>query len=181
MRACDVLEISQGDTLNRISSDGDAMVVKVYSFDDKGSISISNNEYKKASLVENNMILMSMMSYKAKIANSYDVGDLIPSNYLTIKIKDNSQVDINYLYWYLSHSDEFKRELLKIEQGTIRRSIRIAEFRDLKLQLPSLEMQKKIGNISSLINEKENLVKRESELLRKALKTINREALDNGK
>lgn len=179
-----IADIKQGITLSRIRLEEDMEIEErvVYSFEKESKVKTPKN-IKEADqeipLVEENMILFNIVSYNAKKATREDLGKIVPSNYVIITLKDK-EIDPDYLAWYMDQSETFKREINKIIQGTAVLSLPINEFRQMKLKLPNLDFQKKVGSISRLNKKKKKLFLEKEELIYKSLVTINEEEILNG-
>lgn len=181
MRLEQVAEISQGIPLNRIriKQGMKTQKINVYSFERKTEILAPLNirESEQAIPVAvKDMVLLNLTSYNAKKIEVEDVGNIIPSNYIIIEIKDKSLVEPDYLEWYLDKSNSFARELHKIKQGSTILSIPINELRRIRLKLPNIEFQRDFGKVNALNKRREKLFEERSLLLEKALITINEEA-----
>ena len=59
-------------------------------------------------------------------------------------------------------------------------SIPINEFRKMKIKLPNIEFQRKLGKVNSLNRRRKQLFAEREELLEKSLITINEEEMMNG-
>lgn len=184
MKLEEIADIKQGIPLSRIKlTDGmDTEDRIVYSFEEESTVKVPKNISEvdqNIPLVQKGMILFNLMSYNAKKASEEDIGKIIPSSYVKIVLKDKS-IDVDYLAWYMDQSEQFKRELFKIIQGTTVLSLPINEFRQMKIKIPDLAFQKKLGSISRLSKKRQKLYFEREELLCKALVTINEEELLNG-
>lgn len=181
----EIVNINQGIPLNRIrlKKAMERQERFVYSFEEESKIQLPKN-IKEADqhipLVKEDMILLNITSYNAKIAEIEDLGKVVSSNYMTIEVKNPSKVDPDYLEWYLDKSESFKREIYKIKQGSLVRSIPINEFRKLNIKLPDIEFQRTLGKINKLEKKKKELFKERQDLLKSSLITINEEAIING-
>lgn len=185
MRLEEIVEITQGIPLSRIRIDNTMETEKrtVYSFENECSIVVPKSieeTNQNIPLVKEDMILLNLTSYNAKKAEKGDLGKVIPSNYIIIEVKDRNIVDPDYLEWYIDKSESFERELYKIKQGSIIMSIPINEFRKMKIKLPNIEFQRKLGKVNSLNRRRKQLFGEREELLEKSLITINEEEMMNG-
>lgn len=182
MRLEEVAEIIQGIPLNRIRVEKGEETEKriVYSFErEEREIVIPKNPDQEIPLIEEDTILFNLVSYRARKAIKEDIGKILPSNYVTIKVKTD-KICPDYLAWYMDQGESFKRELHKLKQGTTVMSLPVNEIRRMKLKLPNLETQEKIGMLSRLNRKKEDLFLEKQELIKKAMVTINEEAINNG-
>ncbi|MEY8303732.1 hypothetical protein FYJ27_04665 [Anaerosalibacter bizertensis] len=185
MRLEKIVEITQGIPLSRIriNSTIETEERTVYSFENESSVAVpklTEEINQNIPLVEEDMILLNLTSYNAKKAEKTDLGKVIPSNYIIIKVKNRDTVDPDYLEWYIDKSESFKRELHKIKQGSIIMSIPINEFRKINIKLPNIEFQRKLGKVNSLNRRRKQLFLEREELLEKLLITVNEEEMING-
>lgn len=177
----DIADIVQGIPVSRIRTE-EAMELEertVYSFESEIKVLIAKNDEKmsqKIPLVERDIILFNIVSYSAKKATEEDLGKIVPSNYVIVRLRDRN-ISPDYLAWYMDQAEGFKRELNKLRQGSAVLSIPINEFRKIDLRLPSLEVQDRIGKINKLKERRKNLFLEREELIEKAMVTINEEEL----
>jgi len=184
MRLEDIADITQGITLSRIriKENMETEERTVYSFETESKIRVPKDIEKtdqNIPIVTDDLILFNITSYNAKKATEKDIGKIVPSNYVIIKVKDR-KVNVDYLAWYMEQSESFKRELHKLKQGSTVLSVSINEFRKINIQLPKPGFQQKIGKINDLNRRREELFLERQELIQKLLITINEEELKNG-
>lgn len=177
MRLEEVASISQGIPLNRIriKKNMDTRKEDVYSFEKESQILVPLNieeAEQHIPLAEEDMILLNLTSYRAKKILKEDIGKIVPSNYIIIEIRNKNIVNPDYLEWYMDKSQNFARELHKIKQGSTILSIPINEFRKIKLRLPDIQFQRKVGKINELNRKREELYKEKKELIEKLLITM---------
>lgn len=184
MKLEDIADVTQGITLSRIriKENMETEERTVYSFETESKIKVPKDIEKtdqNIPVVTNDIILFNITSYNAKKATEKDIGKIVPSNYVIIKVKDK-KVNTDYLAWYMDQSESFKRELHKLKQGSTVLSVSINEFRKINIKLPKLSFQQKIGKINDLNRRREELFLERQELLQKLLITINEEEMQNG-
>lgn len=141
----------------------------VYSFETESSALLVPKNIEevnqKISLVREGMTLLNLTSYNSKKASKADIGKIVPSNYIIIEVKNKRKVNPDYLEWYMDQSESFKKQLHQIKQGSTIKSISINEFRRMKISLPSLEFQEKLGKINNLSRKRKQLFLERQELL----------------
>lgn len=184
MRLEEIVEINQGIPLSRIrvKADMESEERTVYSFEKESTALVPKNIEEvdqNIPLADENMILFNMVSYTAKRGMEDDIGKIIPSNYVIITLR-SGDVDLDYLAWYMDQSEEFKRELFKLQQGSAVLSLPINEFRKMRIKLPSLEFQNKMGSLSRLNRKRERLFRERQYLIEKSMIKINEGELGNG-
>lgn len=182
MRLEDIADIVQGIPLSRIRTGEDRELEEktVYSFESESKILVDKDRTgQNIPLVEKDMILFNIVSYNAKKAREEDLGKVVPSNYVLIRLKDKN-ISPDYLAWYMDQAEAFKRELNKLRQGSTVLSIPINEFRKVNLRLAGLETQEKIGRVNRLKERRKDLFLEREELIEGLIISINEEEIDNG-
>ena len=183
MRLEDIADIGQGIPLNRIRT-GKGIKTReeyVYSFEKQAKILIPfdiGEADQKIPLAKEDMILLNLTSYTAKKVIDEDRGKVIPSNYIIIDIKNNNRVDPDYLEWYIDRSQGFARELHRIKQGSTILSIPINELRRVKLNLPDIQFQRRLGAVNRLNRVRDELYMERRELIEKLLLTMEDDMYD---
>ncbi|MCF6461742.1 restriction endonuclease subunit S [Clostridium sp. Cult3] len=184
MRLEDIADITQGITLSRIrvKENMETEERTVYSFETESKIQVPKDIEKtdqNIPIITDDIILFNITSYNAKKATEKDIGKIVPSNYVIIRVKDKN-VNTDYLAWHMDQSESFKRELNKLKQGSTVLSVSINEFRKMNIKLPKLSLQEKIGRINDLNRRREELFLERQKLIEKLLMTINEEEMQNG-
>lgn len=117
--------------------------------------SIENLDEKYLCL-EGDVLIKITPPYTAVAINKELHGTVIPAQFIIIRIKDKALVP-EYLAFYLN-ADEVKREIMLSATGNIVSMLRIGTIRDLKIPIPDLEKQLKIGEVSKLIIEERHMM-----------------------
>ena len=110
----------------------------------------------------------------------------ICSNAITSFINNRNIVSIKFLFYYLSRSSYYKRSE-KYVGGTGQKEFSEKILLDLKIKIPSLEEQKKIGNFLSIMDKKLFLMEKKHSLyvdikkyfIKNIFHDINEESTDN--
>lgn len=84
------------------------------------------------------------------------VGFLIPSQIAALRVKDPSSLLPGYLRWFLSQKGVLEA-LQAAERGTAQRTIKVKSFMDLEIDVPSMQIQKKVSEIDKLSRRRERL------------------------
>jgi type I restriction enzyme S subunit len=85
------------------------------------------------------------------IGYSYDLKEVIVSS-LYVCFKTNKELEDLYLLAYLD-TDRFNKDILRYEEGGVRKYLFYDNFSQIKIPLPSNEEQIKISNFLSVIDE----------------------------
>lgn len=107
-------------------------------------------EINKRSYVENNDILMAMIGTIGNPVKIVKEKEFAIKNVALIKDKNRQN---NYLIHYLQSNNIKKQFLLELAGGT-QKFISLSTIRNIKIQLPSLLEQEKIGKFFSLLDQR---------------------------
>lgn len=178
MKVADVAKVYQGITLSRIKNiDVETEKHLIYSFLDEEEnyiqIPIDNQSKSQIPITRKDMILLNLTSHRASIIEEDEEGMVVPSTFMVLI--PNGRVMPEYLEWYINESTDFKRNIELIKQGSIIQIIPIQQFKEMDINIASLHLQEKIGNMSKLIKKNKRLVEEKEELLKEVLKHINQE------
>lgn len=111
---------------------------------------------EKYQCLEGDVLIKITPPYTAVAINKELHGTVIPAQFIIIRLKGKAVVP-EYLAFYLN-ADEMKREIMLSATGNIVSMLRIGTIRDLKIPIPDLEKQLKIGEVSKLIIEERHLM-----------------------
>jgi len=132
-----------------------------------------NKDFKKINTYElnNENIFISSVSPLGLI--QYYNGKCCYSNLLYhIKIKENfkEQINIKYIYYYLLEKQEYIEENYQL--GCANKSLDVEEFNEMKIPIPSIEVQKEIVQILDDMNDRMNYDIKHIQLLQSINKDI---------
>lgn len=185
MRIEDIADVYQGITLSRIrnSKNDDIEKTLIYSFIDGGKRYIMIPKDKESNseipFTKKDMILLNITSFRASIIEEHEEGMVIPSTFIILSAKDG--VNPIYLEWYINEGQAFYKSLYLIKQGSVITSIPIQSLREIEVDIPSIEIQNKIANMSNLMKQRKKLLEKKEKLFKDILKYINQEAMKNDK
>jgi len=176
MKFKDAFEIQTGYLRSRIKEDENSVDIIVYSkkhfdynktfknLDDTLELDIIKLNKDKPYILKENDIVIDSLSHKAAIATKETENMFVSFNYFILKPKIN--IDLNYFVAWFNESDEIRRELDTILQGTRLKKLTLTQLNELKLNLIDLDKQKQIGKIYKYSNMKFNeaIKIRESEI-----------------
>lgn len=174
----DFSEISQGSILTRIkTTDGgtmkNALTMQELSYynnlsDSMGEpniVQIDNKRMDGAYFAERYDVIVGLSSGKAMVIEQENVGKLILSNFVRIKIIDKNEVDPYYLCWLLNENQDIKRAITSLTQGSARVAIiPMAFIRDLEVKLLPIGLQRNIGQIHDLERKRIRIRRQKEEL-----------------
>ncbi len=84
------------------------------------------------------------------------VGFLIPSQIAALRVKASSALLPGYLRWFLSKKGVLEA-LQAAEHGTAQRTIKVKSFLDLEIDVPPIQIQRKVSEIDQLSRRRERL------------------------
>ncbi len=83
--------------------------------------------------------------------------NLVASSPLTVIRVKSTNADPAYVAWYINHT-EGQRQIKRFAMGTSLLSISIADLRQMKVQLPPLETQRRIVEVAVLAQQEQMLM-----------------------
>ena len=120
----------------------------------KQTASINNTGYKV--LIKGDFTYRSMSdtgSFTFNQQNIIGIGIVSPA-YPVFRCKKNT-VD-TFLHFYLNNAPIVKRQILTLKEGGTRYAMGFSKFKNLKIELPYIDEQKKIADFLSFIDKKIN-------------------------
>lgn len=119
------------------------------------TITVSKNNFDKNLLSRENAIVVGLTVHRACVIEKHHVGKIIPSNFAYMYL-DESKIDSNYFTWYFNEHPNIKRQLQIAMQGAMGiKALSVQMLRELEIELPSIEIQRKLGKIYELRRRKE--------------------------
>ena len=119
------------------------------------TVSVSKDNFDKDLLSKENMVVVGLTVHKAYKIQKHHIGKIIPSNFAYITL-DKSKIDSNYFTWYFNEHPNVKRQLQIATQGSMGiMALSVQMLRELEIDLPDIETQRKIGKIYELRHKKE--------------------------
>lgn len=131
-------------------------------------VSVSKENFDKNLLSEENMVVIGLTVHKAYVIEGHHVGKIIPSNFAYMYLNEK-EIDLNYFVWYFNEYPNIKKQLQVASQGSMGiMAISVQMLRELEIELPDIEIQRKIGKVYDLRRKKEKLL-HEKNILEKDL------------
>ncbi|PGS67594.1 restriction endonuclease subunit S [Bacillus thuringiensis] len=174
MKLEDVVTVRIGRNLSRGNKKND-MTLVAYSYEDltndldglfldsqASSYSKSLN-HKDSYLSSAGDVVFSFVSSKAGIVSDLNQGKIINQNYAKLIIQYD-YLDSGYLCYTLNESCSMKRQMEISMQGSTVPKLTPAIFKELKIKLPSIEKQRKIGKAYLFLRKRQALAKKQLEL-----------------
>ena len=136
------------------------------------TITVSKNNFDKNLLSRENAIVVGLTVHRACVIEKHHVGKIIPSNFAYIYL-DESKIDSNYFTWYFNEHPNIKRQLQIAMQGAMGiKALSVQMLRELEIELPSIEIQRKLGKIYELRRRKEKALYEKNALEKDLYKQI---------
>lgn len=185
VKLCDIAEIYQGNILTRIKpiSALDEVEIDTISMQELSYyvgisddfVSCTKSKISKAKmdsciLTKQNDIIVGLSSRKTMVIEEERSNKLLLSNFATIRLK-SELVNPYYLCWLFNENLQFQKYIEQKVQGSANVFILpISMLKDLEIELPSIEIQAKIGELYNLYRQKE---RKSKQLLEKEKLMIN--------
>lgn len=119
------------------------------------TVSVSQEAFDKSLLSKENVVVIGLTVHRAYVIENHHVGKIIPSNFAYIYL-DELKIDPNYFTWYFNEHPNIKRQLQIAMQGSMGiMALSVQMLRELEIDLPSIEIQRKLGKIYALRRRKE--------------------------
>ena len=162
-------KVSHGLTISRITAKPDEAQEEIplftiqdlniemgnYNLKSEGkTVSVSKETFDKSLLSKENIVVIGLTVHKAYIIEKHHVGKIIPSNFAYVYF-DESKIDLNYFTWYFNEHPNIKKQLQVATQGSIIMALSVQMLRELEIDLPSFDTQRKLGKIYELRCRKE--------------------------
>ena len=119
------------------------------------TVSVSQETFDKSLLSKENVVVIGLTVHRAYVIENHHVGKITPSNFAYIYL-DELKIDPNYFTWYFNEHPNIKRQLQIAMQGSMGiMALSVQMLRELEIDLPSIEIQRKLGKIYALRRRKE--------------------------
>lgn len=101
----------------------------------------------QAKMVHTGDIVINMMTSECVIVSQQHNESILPYNYTHIEI-DTAHIDANYFVYWMNASSQAKSQLNQFKQGgSLVKKLTLNQLKQLKMTLPPLEQQQRIGKL----------------------------------
>ncbi|WP_322781316.1 restriction endonuclease subunit S [Staphylococcus haemolyticus] len=101
----------------------------------------------QAKMVHTGDIVINMMTSECVIVSQQHHESILPYNYTHIEI-DIAHIDANYFVYWMNASSQAKSQLNQFKQGgSLVKKLTLNQLKQLKMTLPPLEQQQRIGKL----------------------------------
>ena len=101
----------------------------------------------QAKIVHTGDIVINMMTSECVIVSQQHHESILPYNYTHIEI-DTAHIDANYFVYWMNASSQAKSQLNQFKQGgSLVKKLTLNQLKQLKMTLPPLEQQQRIGKL----------------------------------
>ena len=101
----------------------------------------------QAKMVHTGDIVINMMTSECVIVSQQHHESILPYNYTHIEI-DTAHIDANYFVYWMNASFQAKSQLNQFKQGgSLVKKLTLNQLKQLKMTLPPLEQQQRIGKL----------------------------------
>ena len=102
----------------------------------------------QAKMVHTGDIVINMMTSECVIVSQQHHESILPYNYTHIEI-DTAHIDANYFVYWMNASSQAKSQLNQFKQGgSLVKKLTLNQLKQLKMTLPPLEQQQRIGKLN---------------------------------
>ena len=102
----------------------------------------------QAKMVHTGDIVINMMTSECVIVSQQHHESILPYNYTHIEI-DTAHIDVNYFVYWMNASSQAKSQLNQFKQGgSLVKKLTLNQLKQLKMTLPPLEQQQRIGKLN---------------------------------
>ncbi|VEF47522.1 type I restriction modification system protein HsdIA [Bacillus freudenreichii] len=129
---------------------------------------IEGRHKDKLLYTKKNIVVIHLLTQTALAVPGKYSALLLPSNFVLVEL--NESVDPPFFEWYFNEHPAIRKQIAKNTQGAVISTLSIATLRELEIQLPLLEKQKKLGKLLQLQRQKNVLVEEKKELEIKLIK-----------
>jgi len=106
------------------------------------------NPNHQAKLVYEGDIVINMMTSECVIISQQHHESILPYNYTHIEV-DKNHIDVYYFVYWMNASPQAKSQLNQFKQGgSLVKKLTLNQLKQLKITLPSLEQQRRIGQLN---------------------------------
>lgn len=177
MKLEDIVTVRIGRNLSRGNEKND-MTLVAYSYEDlindldgsfidsQASSYSGNSNHKDSYLSSVGDVVFSFVSSKAGIVSDLNQGKIINQNFAKLII-EYDHLDSSYLCYALNESYSMKKQMAISMQGSTVPKLTPATLKELEINLPSIEKQRKIGKAYFFLRKRQSLAKKEAELEKK--------------
>lgn len=164
----DIAEIYSGMQISRFldnQSDELPVIKNKFSNDNLLDFSferISKNINEKYLSKEGDIIIS--LSQPNTVSLLHKKGYIIPMYFAIIRLKEN--YDPFFMYHILG-SDLFHKKLYKLLEGGSLKVIKVSDLKNIKINIPNIENQKKYGEFLDLIDKKNELISSKKDCYKK--------------
>ena len=119
-------------------------------------IKVSEKRLKDLTLSKQGMVVIGLTSYKAFVITKAYEHRVIPSNFAYLQCDEG--IDPDYVAWYFNEHPQIQKQLTLAMQGSIIRALSVQMLRELKIEVPPLALQQKLGSIYRLQSQRQKLL-----------------------
>ncbi|AJH62571.1 Type I restriction-modification system specificity subunit [Bacillus cereus 95/8201] len=174
MKLEDIVTVRVGRNLSRGNERNDLTLV-AYSFEDltndlngsfldsQVSLHSGSSNHKDGYLSSAGDVIFSFVSSKSGIVSELNQGKIISQNFAKLII-EHDDLDSSYLCYILNESYSMRKQMAISMQGSNVPKLTPAILKELEIELPSIEKQRKIGKAYFFLRKRQTLAKKQIEL-----------------
>ena len=198
MKLIDIADVSLGTILTRVKPQNelaDCLEIDTITMQDLSYVAgysdymwstllskISKQKKDKCLLTKESDVVIGLSSQNSMVITKERANKLLLSNFCLVRIKNQELLDPHYFVWLINECKSLNKQLTGSMQGSAYvKMFSLDTIRNLDIDLPAIDVQRKIGKIYSLGIEKDRLSKRMIELDRILRNTLIEKKVYGGK
>ena len=183
MKLIDIADVSLGTILTRVKPQNeldDCLEIDTITMQELSYIAgysdnvwstllskISKQKKDKCLLTKESDVVIGLSSQNSMVITKERANKLLLSNFCLVRIKNQELLDPHYFVWLINECKSLNKQLTGSMQGSAYvKMFSLDTIRNLDIDLPVIDVQRRIGKIYSLGIEKDRLSKRIIELNR---------------
>ena len=183
MKLIDIADVSLGTILTRVKPQNeldDCLEIDTITMQELSYIAgysdnvwstllskISKQKKDKCLLTKESDVVIGLSSQNSMVITKERANKLLLSNFCLVRIKNQELLDPHYFVWLINECKSLNKQLTGSMQGSAYvKMFSLDTIRNLDIDLPAIDVQRRIGKIYSLGIEKDRLSKRIIELNR---------------
>ncbi|GIX59790.1 restriction endonuclease subunit S [Bacillus cereus group sp. RP29] len=126
------------------------------------SIYVKKEKIKQEVLTDTKSLVLHTLTQKVVWFPPEYQGLLLTNNFM--KISFSEEVDVHFMEWLFNEHPSIQKQIALFTEGSIISSLKLSNVKEIELVLPTIEKQRKLGQIAQLKKKKSALLKEKDTL-----------------
>ncbi|WP_254068440.1 restriction endonuclease subunit S [Brevibacillus sp. 7WMA2] len=126
------------------------------------SIYVKKEKIKQEVLTDTKSLVLHTLTQKVVWFPPEYQGLLLTNNFM--KIGFSEEVDVHFMEWLFNEHPSIQKQIVLFTEGSIISSLKLSNVKEIELVLPTIEKQRKLGQIAQLKKKKSALLKEKDTL-----------------